>query len=1242
MSSVVRGAAFAVVCLGAALAAPGRSAAQQAPPGFQTELLLQAPELEHPSVVACDDAGNLFVGEDPMDMRGPATREFDRILYLVFDAEGQIVRRTVFAEGLSAVFGLIWLDDALYVMHAPHYSVFRDLDGDGVADERRDLAEGFGPPAGIYGFNDHIVTGIRLGLDGLVYVSVGDKGVPLATGADGSQITLEGGGVVRMRPDGTQLEVFSSGTRNHLDVAMDSLDRIFTYDNTDDGLGWWTRLTYHVESGYYGYPYDYHPHPERHLPRIGEHGGGSPVGAACYREAAWPERYRDTAFFCEWGKGKVQRFSPTPDGAGFTGETGDFLVNDGSGEFRPLDLCFSPDGRHMYVADWNFAGWMQPQVAGRLFRVTYVGGDAPTEPARATDAAPLAAQLAALGHPALSERQRAQQAFVRLGGGAVEPLARLLADPAAAPRAKIHAIWALNGVIDQVSGFDPCPLWTVALADTDPQVRAQAARALGLRRMSAAVAPLCAALADAEAPVRLQAATALGRLGDGQATGALFAALADGDVYVRHCAMQALRRINDWQLAPQYLASEDEALRKATLVTLSTVYDEGAVAALADAAHESADAELQAGALAALAEVYRQADPYTGGWWGTQPARGQPARSKKHDWAGSSTVLAALRDGLHLAAPQARLAAIAGLAASGNPLAAADLRTALRSEQPVEIHLAIVDALAALRDAESVPLLAQLAANRDLEEELRTKVVQALAAIGSPTALAQLVALVADPQSSPPLVQAALTALAGIAPREAAPVVQARLTDAVPAVRSAAAATLVRLLGGEAVSLIVPLLTDEELAVRATAVGLLADVQARDALPALLAAADDPALRPAAIAAVVRMPDRRALGLYLEGVVDPDPTRRDPCRAALVAIRHEIADDVLRLQTAGELSAPVRRELQIVFSTPVPLRDWQLLGAWDKAREIAFDATRAPQLDQSVRDGERELRWQAVHTDHPEGAVAPDQFVQPTANCWTLAYAAVDVVAGPIQTQLFFGSDDQAVVWLNGEKVYEHLGDRGWGPGQGQANVMLRQGVNHLYFQTGNTSGPWQFSAALAQTEERFAPLFADLPPELDTAAYREFALGRPGDAAAGQQLFFAERGVGCYKCHKVAGRGSDIGPDLSGIGAKYGREELIRSVLEPSNRVAEAFQVTTILTTDGELLQGIVKTDTDQFIELVDVQGKVQRVELAEVDVRERTPLSLMPNGLKDGLTLEGFADIIAFLESLKAPPPGAESDAK
>ena len=103
-------------------------------------------------------------------------------------------------------------------------------------------------------------------------------------------------------PDGTGIEVVSTGTRNHLEPNLDDRDNLFTYDNTDDGDGWWTRVTHHVDGGYYGYPYDYHDHPDRFLPRMAEYGGGSPCGGVLYKEDAWPEKYRGRAFWAEWGK----------------------------------------------------------------------------------------------------------------------------------------------------------------------------------------------------------------------------------------------------------------------------------------------------------------------------------------------------------------------------------------------------------------------------------------------------------------------------------------------------------------------------------------------------------------------------------------------------------------------------------------------------------------------------------------------------------------------------------------------------------------------------------------------------------------------------------------------------------------------------------------------------------------------------------------------------------------------------
>ncbi len=891
---------IAILGCGVGLAAGAAHGQQITAPGFQIELLASPPEIEHPSVVTCDPEGNLYVGEDPMDMRGPTTKEFDRVLLFRWDrATGKPVK-TVFCENLSAVFGLVWHEGALYVMHAPHYTRFRDTNGDGVADEREELADGFGPKAGVFGFNDHIVTGTRIGLDGLIYVSVGDKGIQKATGSDGGTITLEGGGVARMRPDGSRLEIVSSGTRNHLDVAMDSLDNIFTYDNTDDGVGWWTRFTHHVPTGYYGYPYDYHPHPERHLPRMSEHGGGSPVGAACYCEAAWPAEYRENAFHCEWGKGKVQRFALAPSGATFTSEISDFMIREGGEEFRPLDLCFSPDGKHMYVADWNYAGWVRPTVKGRLYRVTYTGGDVPPEPARATDAAPLADQIRSLGHPAKSERLRAEWALARLGTSAAPAVAAAL--HGGGPKmARIHAIWTQNQWIDRQPPFDPANDWVAALKDAETEVRAQAARALGLRRVKSAVKPLIACLSDASPTVRMWAAIGLGRLGDRAAAAPLLAALSEQDTFARFAMVQALRAIGDWSGVARNLDSPSPDVRAATLLALTGVYDDAAVGALAALAKRTPDEATRAAAITAIAEVHHKAAPYIEGWWGTRPAMGKPRRPKDIEWSGTSLVMNTLRDALLAGQEQPCAAAIKAFEDIRDP-EAEKLFVDLANDKSVS-------------DSARVSAFAWLAGQQKLEGPARDAVVHALANTECPTPLVLAALEVAKTKDLGP---------------EGRQAVERLLSDARAAVRAAAIGAFASSRGEAAGPQVALGLNDPEAEVRRAAIKQIGELKYLAAETRLLELAREEATRDDAIDTLLAMPDRRALAVYLDALGSKNSTRRDAARKAMASLRDAVSDDLLALHARNELPKSVFGELLTVFDLPKPIMKWQVSDSWSK------------------------------------------------------------------------------------------------------------------------------------------------------------------------------------------------------------------------------------------------------------------------------------------------------------------------
>jgi putative heme-binding domain-containing protein len=165
-------------------------------------------------------------------------------------------------------------------------------------------------------------------------------------------------------------------------------------------------------------------------------------------------------------------------------------------------------------------------------------------------------------------------------------------------------------------------------------------------------------------------------------------------------------------------------------------------------------------------------------------------------------------------------------------------------------------------------------------------------------------------------------------------------------------------------------------------------------------------------------------------------------------------------------------------------------------------------------------------------------------------------------------------------------------------------------------------------------PVFAAGEGPSDTARlrwYEQHALTHPGIAERGHELFLDERRTKCVICHKVDGRGGDVGPDLSTIGGKFDRPHLIESLLEPSRQIVEGYRATVVVTNDGLTLSGVVtRRDGGEFT-LMDADGKDHRLNQHDIDVMETSPLSMMPTGLADQWSPEQFTDVIAYLESLR-----------
>jgi putative membrane-bound dehydrogenase-like protein len=140
--------------------------------------------------------------------------------------------------------------------------------------------------------------------------------------------------------------------------------------------------------------------------------------------------------------------------------------------------------------------------------------------------------------------------------------------------------------------------------------------------------------------------------------------------------------------------------------------------------------------------------------------------------------------------------------------------------------------------------------------------------------------------------------------------------------------------------------------------------------------------------------------------------------------------------------------------------------------------------------------------------------------------------------------------------------------------------------------------------------------------------LEEKGDAVAGERVFFHPNGPGCYKCHKIDGRGAGIGPDLSRIASSMSREKIIESILEPSKEIAPAFTTWRILTRDGKERTGmIVGEDAFSYVTVADSQGKVEKIHRREIEDRTALPKSIMPENLPELITRQDFKDLLAFL---------------
>jgi putative heme-binding domain-containing protein len=161
-----------------------------------------------------------------------------------------------------------------------------------------------------------------------------------------------------------------------------------------------------------------------------------------------------------------------------------------------------------------------------------------------------------------------------------------------------------------------------------------------------------------------------------------------------------------------------------------------------------------------------------------------------------------------------------------------------------------------------------------------------------------------------------------------------------------------------------------------------------------------------------------------------------------------------------------------------------------------------------------------------------------------------------------------------------------------------------------------------------------------DKPGVRQAALNNPGKPDRGRTIFASDKAK-CAVCHKVNGKGGDVGPDLSQIAGKFDRAHLIESILNPSAEILQGYQSSIIETKAGRSITGIIKSESKTALTLTDAEGKLITVSIEDIESRTVSKVSLMPAALVNGMSPAEFTDLIAYLETLRTgrpPTPGED----
>jgi putative heme-binding domain-containing protein len=132
------------------------------------------------------------------------------------------------------------------------------------------------------------------------------------------------------------------------------------------------------------------------------------------------------------------------------------------------------------------------------------------------------------------------------------------------------------------------------------------------------------------------------------------------------------------------------------------------------------------------------------------------------------------------------------------------------------------------------------------------------------------------------------------------------------------------------------------------------------------------------------------------------------------------------------------------------------------------------------------------------------------------------------------------------------------------------------------------------------------------------------GNAEAGRALYEKQ----CATCHRFGAIGKDVGPDLTTIASRFKKADVLDSILWPSKVISDQYQAEMFELNDGKIVTGVIVRETAAAVQVRTAENPDKPVAVPKGQIKNRaaSTVSLMPEGLIDGMTQQQVADLLAF----------------